>query len=70
MINTKIKYEYYPRSYIVEILDNEGLNLQETRLNLLNQGYEDYWYVFIKRIINQAIHEIILDHCKEITKEI
>ena len=43
---------------IIERLDKEGINLQETVLNLENQGYKWYYDLWIRNIFNEALWEI------------
>ena len=40
---------------IIEELDSEGINLQETILNLENQGYEEYWNYWLRHIWDTAM---------------
>jgi len=53
---------------IIYELDSYGLNLQETRLNLIEQGYEDVWEEFLRFTINRgmqlAVLEIVNDSLK------
>ena len=43
---------------IIEELDKEGINLQETILNLENQGYKWYYNLWIEHITNNILNEI------------
>lgn len=55
---------------IIEELNNEGINLQETRLNLISQGYEKYWdnwiwlvwWVAIVTVQSELARESLREH--------
>lgn len=55
---------------IIEELDKENINLQETRLNLKHQGYEMIYDLWLRGIINQAINERQLEIIEEMLKSI
>lgn len=42
---------------IIYELDEEGINLQETRLNLIEQGYSNVWKSWLEYIFNKSIWE-------------
>lgn len=50
---------------VIKELDKEGINLQETRLNLINQGYEWYWNMWLKYIKEIALAKVIIEQGKE-----
>lgn len=54
---------------IIEELDKEGINLQETRLNLINQGYESYWDFEIRSIFYQVMFDQSQKFFKEMMNE-
>lgn len=46
---------------IITQLDSEGINLQETILNLKSQGYEWYYHLWLEHLIQMGRCEVILD---------
>lgn len=46
---------------IIEDLDSVGINLQETILNLKNQGYTEVYNAWINKIWNKTINLLILE---------
>jgi len=46
---------------IIEELDKKGMNLQETILNLENQGYKWYYDFWLQQILNRAMMKIQLE---------
>lgn len=50
---------------IIEELDKEGINLQETILNLENQGYKLYYNLWIEQIMNSILNEIAKTQLKK-----
>jgi len=48
-------------SIIIEELDKEGVNLQEIKLNLKYQGYEDYWDAWLRYLINKVMNERVME---------
>lgn len=42
---------------IIYELDKDGLHLQETILNLTNQGYDNIWNNFIEDMLSKSISE-------------
>ncbi len=57
---------------IIEQLDNEGINLQETILNLENQGYKDYYDSWLKymymKVMLQRVSELAYKHIEATLK--
>ena len=51
---------------IIEELDKEGMNLQETILNLENQGYEEYYKLWLQEILNKAMWAIQVEEIEKI----
>ena len=51
---------------ILEELDKEGMNLQETILNLENQGYEEYYKLWLQEILNKAMWAIQVEEIEKI----
>ncbi len=55
---------------IIERLDKEGIHLQETILNLENQGYEEIYKEWIGRILEEALRHIVFGlTMKQLRKE-
>jgi len=46
---------------VIKRLDKEGINLQETILNLKNQGYKDYWNAWLKYLLKQAMDKRVME---------
>ena len=51
---------------IIEELDKEGMNLQETILNLENQGYKEYYKLWLQEILNKAMWAIQVEEIEKI----
>ena len=51
---------------IIEELDKKGMNLQETILNLENQGYKEYYRLWLKYIWYKTKKKVILLEIKKI----
>ena len=54
---------------IIEELDKEGINLQETRLNLINQDYKWYWYFWLEDIMRSAFNTRTMEIGNKMLKE-
>jgi len=54
---------------IIRELDNEGMNLQETILNLKNQGYGNYWNIWLELEVMMTKNKIMTDIAMEILEE-
>ncbi len=55
--------------HIIDELNAEGINLQETVLNLEHQGYEQIWTDFIKYTLLFAIWSYTINCACESMKE-
>lgn len=55
---------------IIERLDREGIHLQETILNLENQGYEEYWNYWLKSIYDKAMMNYQLSLARKELKKV
>lgn len=55
---------------IIEELDKKGINLQETILNLENQGYKWYWDLYLRQILNRAMMELTWKMSKELLEKL
>jgi len=55
--------------FIIDELSDEGIHLQEIRLNLCYQGYSGLWDIWVKlqffRVLYPIIDRIIRDDLKE-----
>jgi len=54
---------------IIEELDKEHINLQETIRNLRNQDYGFVYDMYLTAIINQAIFKTSMEVMEEMTNE-
>lgn len=54
---------------IIDELDEEGINLQETRLNFQHQGYGAVWDFYIGIILREAMNKISMEIMKEMMNE-
>lgn len=50
---------------IIYQLNSEGIDLRETRLNLIHQGYEDVWEHFLGGIFIKNIRKLIIEKIKQ-----
>jgi len=51
---------------IIEQLDEERINLQETILNLENQGYKEYYNSWLENIWNKSVRIVMLAGIKAV----
>ena len=55
---------------IIEELDKQGINLQETKLNLISQGYKWYWDFWVQQIYRRAIMDLLFKISQESLRKI
>ncbi len=55
---------------IIEELDKQGINLQETKLNLINQGYKWYWDFWVQQIYERAIRGLSFEIAQKSLRKI